>query len=287
MGLSRLRATDEVLLESADALRDAERDFVRTAEQVAVPVFVHDGERITFVNRRALEWLGYGDHDELVGQSLSALAPDEDQKALLAAIGASGRGPPPGPHIQRFRSRAGQVGIAQVLARALVRPGLSGTLVVIQPGSPSYRSPEMLRLLEAAVDHLHDIVFITEARAIDDVGRRIVFVNRAYCRVTGYAPRDVLGKTPGITVGPETDRSVLSRLEDNLREGRPVREELVKYGKDGHKYWVEIEIVPIYDEDGEHTHWVSVQRDVTERRRLETELAAALARAEAAEKQRR
>jgi PAS domain S-box-containing protein len=283
MALSRLRATDEVLLESMDALRDAENDFASAAESLSVPVLVHDGSSIVFVNRRFGEWLGYESARQLTGRPLATLAAEDDQRALLAALGAREKGPPALPHIQRFRFRNGNVGVAQALARSFAH----GTLVVLQPESARFRSSEMLRLLEAAVDHLHDIVFITEAESIDDVGRRIVFVNSAYTRATGFEPREVLGKTPNVTVGPDTDREVLRRIEKNLREIQPVREELLKYGKDGRPYWVELEIVPIFDEDGAHTHWVSVQRDITERRDLERRLAAAEARVEAAEKSRR
>jgi PAS domain S-box-containing protein len=283
MALSRLRATDEVLLESMDALRDAEADYASAAEALAMPVLVHDGASIGFVNRRFAEWLGYESARELVGNPLGALAPEDDQRALLAALGARERGPPALPHIQRFRFRNGNAGVGQVLSRSFAH----GTLVVVQPESARFRSREMLRLLEAAVDHLHDIVFITEAEAIDDVGRRIVFVNSAYTRATGFEPREVLGKTPNVTVGPDTDREVLRRIEKHLREVTAVREELLKYGKDGRAYWVELEIVPIFDEDGAHTHWVSVQRDITSHKDLERRLAEAEARAEAAEKSRR
>jgi PAS domain S-box-containing protein len=283
MGLSRLRATDEILLESIDALRDAEADFVAAAENLGVPVLFHDGESIVYANRRFADWLGYTP-GQLARRELEVLATEEDQRSLFAALGATPKGPHAVPHIQRFRFRNGQIGVAQVLARSYSREGLSGTLVVSQPESARFRSSEMLRLLEAAVDHLHDIVFITEAESIDDVGRRIVFVNRAYTRITGFEPRDVLGKTPNVTVGPDTDRATLRRIEEGLRTASPVREELLKYGIDGRSYWVEIEIVPIYDEDGVHTHWVSVQRDITERKDLERRLANAEARAALAEK---
>src|SRR6185369_6916237 len=46
----------------------------------------------------------------------------------------------------------------------------------------------------------------------------------------------------------------------------------LKYGKDGAPYWVELQIIPIYDESGEHTHWISIQRDISERKRMEARL---------------
>jgi C4-dicarboxylate-specific signal transduction histidine kinase len=47
---------------------------------------------------------------------------------------------------------------------------------------------------------------------------------------------------------------------------------LLKYGKDGAPYWVELQILPVFDEAGQHSHWVSIQRDITERKRLEARL---------------
>jgi len=82
----------------------------------------------------------------------------------------------------------------------------------------------------------------------------------------------VLGKTPSITIGEGTDRKVLARLEEGLRETRPVREDLLKYAKDGAPYWVELQILPMFDEAGEHSHWISIQRDITERKRMEARL---------------
>jgi PAS domain S-box-containing protein len=132
-----------------------------------------------------------------------------------------------------------------------------------------------LRLLETAVDHLKDIVFITEAESIDALGRRVVLVNQAFSRVTGFEPSEVLGKTANVTVGEATDRAALARIEQRLKKRLPVREELQKFGKDGKGYWVELDIIPVFDDDGRHTHWVSVQRDITERKQLHDELAGA------------
>lgn len=130
--------------------------------------------------------------------------------------------------------------------------------------SRELRDAARLRILQTAVDHLHDLVFITEAEPREG-GRRIVFVNRAFTELTGYEASEVLGKTPNITIGPATDRAVLRRIEAQLSAKLSVHEELLKYRKDGTCYWVELDIVPVWDDEG-RTHWVSVQRDITERK---------------------
>jgi PAS domain S-box-containing protein len=244
-------------------------------EDTDLPALVHDGSRLKYVNAALAEWLHY-ERGELNGCSLAVLTGRDDLRGLKAAVGASEGPPPASSHVQRFVTRHGEPALGQVLARRGKVAGASATLVLIEPslgfGVGSTTQANLLTLLAQAVDHLSDIVFITEADSIDGVGRRIVFVNRAFTQVTGFEARDVLGKTPNITVGEDTDRATLSRIEEGLKEQKPVHEELLKYGKDGVEYWVELDIIPVLDEHGRHSHWVSVQRDISERKRLEKRL---------------
>jgi len=236
------------------------------------PTFIHDGARILQCNPACLRWFGCSGDGSLNGQPLAVLSPPSDEPALLAAVGATAAGPPPSPHIQRFCSEAGELLLGLVLSRRVVLDGIGVTFSLIAPTPEQDRSFDLLRLLGEAVDHLTDIVFITEAHAIDGVGRRVVFVNRAFTESSGYAASEVLGKTPSMTIGESTDRNALQRLEAALKQTRPVREDLLKYAKDGTPYWVELQILPMFDESGEHSHWISIQRDITERKRMETRL---------------
>src|SRR5688572_11312456 len=247
------------------------RGMPNAADDFPWPLLMHDGSTILHVNPACLHWLGCKGDGELVGQPLDVLCTPEDRLALLAAVGASSEEPPATPHIQRFRTQSGTTLIGRVLARRKRFGDATATFALVEPGSTD-RSSELLRLLGEAVDHLTDIVFITEAHAIDGVGRRIVFVNRAFTQASGFDAAEVLGKTPSITIGEETDRATLTRLESALRETRPVREDLLKYAKDGSPYWVELQIIPVFDEAGQHSHWVSIQRDITARKQLEARL---------------
>lgn len=248
------------------------RGLPAAADDFPWPVLMHDGSRILHANPSSLRWFGCSGDGSLVQQPLSVLARPEDERSLLASLGATALGPHPAPHLQRFCDQAGKTLIGQVLARREPLHGGHVLFALIAPGNDAERSFELLRLLGGAVDHLTDIVFITEAHSIDGVGRRIVFVNRAFTRSSGYEPHEVLGKTPNVTIGEGTDRNVLMRLESALRETRPVREDLLKYAKDGTPYWVELQIIPMFDEAGQHSHWLSVQRDITERKRMEARL---------------
>ena len=131
---------------------------------------------------------------------------------------------------------------------------------------------EQLLLLQASIQRLNDIVVITDAGLTDGKEPRIVFVNDAFERQTGYSRGEVLGKTARILHGRQTQRSELIRIRQEVQAGRSVRSELIHYKKNGELFWLELEIVPVDYFDRGFTHWVSVARDITERKASEDEI---------------
>ncbi|AWN51407.1 HWE histidine kinase domain-containing protein [Methylobacterium sp. 17Sr1-1] len=129
------------------------------------------------------------------------------------------------------------------------------------------REPDT-RLLQAAVEASGEAVVITSAD-LDEPGPSIEYVNPAFTRMTGYGADEVLGRTPRLLQGSGTERAVLDRMRATLVAGEEFQGEAVNYRKDGSAYIVEWLITPVRDGDGRISHWVSVQRDVTERRRGE------------------
>jgi PAS domain S-box-containing protein len=126
-----------------------------------------------------------------------------------------------------------------------------------------------LHLLATCISNLNDVVLITEADHDPAHGHRIVFVNQAFERLTGYTAAEVMGRDPRLLQGPETDRAETRRIAEHLIRLEPVRAELVNYTRDGRRYWIELEIVPVRRADGRVTHLVAVERDVTARREAE------------------
>ena len=130
-----------------------------------------------------------------------------------------------------------------------------------------------MRLLESVVVNANDAIVITEAGALEASNHpKIVYVNEAFTKITGYTSAEVIGKTPRILQGEKSDRSILSQIEQSLSDNRPIKTEMIDYGKDGREYWVELNIVPIADCQRNYTHLVAVERDITERKQAEQEL---------------
>ena len=131
---------------------------------------------------------------------------------------------------------------------------------------------EQLRLLEASVANLRDVVLITEGDKHDPASLRIVFVNAAFEQKTGYSRAEVIGRAPSFLWGPKTSKEVLNKIVAAVRAQEPVRAELVSYSRSGGEFWGELDIVPVLTPDSQRTHWVSIHRDITERRALESQL---------------
>jgi PAS domain S-box-containing protein len=131
---------------------------------------------------------------------------------------------------------------------------------------------EQLRLMSRAVEDVAESVIIT-GPGIDAPGPRIEYVNPAFEAMTGYAAEEVIGKTPRILQGPDTDRETLDRIRTRLEAGESLTgATATNYRKDGTPFEIEWNITPVRGEDGAIEHWVSVQRDVTARRRREKAL---------------
>ncbi|OJJ21044.1 hypothetical protein BKI52_10765 [marine bacterium AO1-C] len=126
-----------------------------------------------------------------------------------------------------------------------------------------------LLLQELVITNLNDAILITDAEPVDEPGPVIRFCNPAFTHMTGYLPEDVLGKNPRLLQGAKTDRNVLNKIRQSLKNWEPIEVELINYKKNGEEFWVNFSLVPIANKNGCYTHWVSVQRDITSRKRQE------------------
>jgi len=117
------------------------------------------------------------------------------------------------------------------------------------------------------------MILITASDPQSPTGTSVIFANEAFCRFTGYAPEELLGRPISMLQGKDTDPEVYRRLREALLRRRPITVELTNYRKDGSPYEVEISTYPLIDPQGPFSYFVSLQRDITERRRRERELA--------------
>jgi len=130
---------------------------------------------------------------------------------------------------------------------------------------------ELTHLLASATHVARSAICITDAQ-LDEPGPRIVYVNPAFERMTGYQSHEVLGRSPRFLHGPDTDRLTLDRLRRDLGNGRAFQGETSNYRKDGTRFTMTWRIAAITDATGRPTHYVSAQDDVTSLREAESRL---------------
>ncbi len=131
---------------------------------------------------------------------------------------------------------------------------------------------EQMSLLSSCVSATSDIVIICDTSTIDIPGPRIVYVNDTFCKVTGYSREEAIGSTPRLLQGPNTDRATLDKVRKALSRWQPVNVDVLNYTKSGEEFWQNLNIFPIANADGWYTHWIAIQRDITEQKQLELEL---------------
>ena len=129
-----------------------------------------------------------------------------------------------------------------------------------------------------ALDRVSDYVIVTDADFALPDGPRIIFVNRALVEATGYSEAELIGRSPRIFQGEGTDRATLGRIKQALLAGESVREEVLNYTKSGHPYWTELNIAPVTAPSGDIQLFLSVQRDITEKRQVAAALTQSLNR---------
>ena len=122
---------------------------------------------------------------------------------------------------------------------------------------------EELRKYVKAIQEAGFAIYIT------DFEGRIEYVNPAFTRVTGYRAEEIKGKTPHVLYSGAQEEEYYRRLWSTILDGEVWEEEIVNRRKDGSEYYAHQTIAPIYDARGEIHHFVAIQTDTTERRRVE------------------
>jgi PAS domain S-box-containing protein len=121
-----------------------------------------------------------------------------------------------------------------------------------------------LKLLESVITNTKDAVMITDAEPLDMPGPRILYVNDAFTKMTGYTSTEVIGKSPRILQGPKSDKAELRRLSEAIRRWEVCEITTINYKKNGDEFWINFTVSPVANEQGRFTHLISIERDVTD-----------------------
>ncbi|MBT4503647.1 MAG: PAS domain S-box protein, partial [Gemmatimonadetes bacterium] len=104
------------------------------------------------------------------------------------------------------------------------------------------------------------------AVVLTDPEGRIEWINEGFTRLTEYELEEVVGRRPGdFLQGPDTNPQTVAYMRDQLAREEGFNVELINYTKSGRRYWVQMEIQPIRDEEGQLVRFMGIESDITER----------------------
>lgn len=175
-----------------------------------------------------------------------------------------------------YRFRKNDNTYAVVLDKGIVVRDKSGNPVrmvgAMQDITQHKIEEQRLKLLESVVTSANDSVLITEAIPVDLPGPRIIYANNAFFRMTGYTPDEIIGQTPRILQGEKTDRVELDRLNAALKNFESCETTVINYKKNGEEFWVNFFVAPVLNEKEEYTHFIAIERDITDTKNTEIQL---------------
>ncbi len=107
---------------------------------------------------------------------------------------------------------------------------------------------------------------------LEPPGPYIIYVNKAFEKMTGWAREELIGKTPRILQGPKTNLGIFKHLKDILDKGEVWEGKTINYKKDGTEFFMEWSIAQVFNKDGRVESLIAVQYDITEKVRIEKQL---------------
>lgn len=157
-----------------------------------------------------------------------------------------------------------------------IRRNLSGKAVrmigVLRDVTKARQEQHELKLLVSVITNTNDAVLIAESDRHDISGLKILYVNAAFTRVTGYSPEEVVGKSPALLRGFSPARNDFDRLQDAIDNLEPLKGVTLRYARDGEEFFINLALLPVADARGVHTHWIAIGHDVTDRLRYISEI---------------
>lgn len=213
--------------------------------------------RLNFVNPAGAELLGQS-AESLLGQALADHLP-VDLYGTPATVIRHGE-----------VSLGGERHIAYDCAPLLHAQTLGGWVIAFRDISRAKESERQLRILQRSIEASYNGALICDATVPD---LPIIYVNPAFERITGYTAGEALGRNCRFLQGSDREQPGIAEIRHAISEKREVHVVLRNFRKDGTPFWNDLYIAPVPDENGEITHFIGVQNDISEQKRVESELA--------------
>jgi len=206
--------------------------------------------------------------DEIIGKNIGIIIPQEQGEEYLKLRERVHRGEKVS-HYEAVRIRKDGKTIWVSISLSPLRNSegqVVGVTKIVREISERKKHEENLILKEKVLREISQGVIITDAN------RLIISANQAFLAITGYREEEILGRNCKFLQGPQTDAGTVEKIRAALNNGVEFYGEIQNYRKDGTLFWNQLSISPMRGEQGEVTHFIGVQSDITDRVDAETKM---------------
>lgn len=174
-------------------------------------------------------------------------------------------------HEVRYLNQEGGFRWVEVHCRLMLNDvdQILGTFGTLNDISDRRWAEAALTLRNQAISASSNGIVIVDATLLD---MPIIYVNPAFETITGYSIAEVIGRNCRLLQGSDTEQPNLRQLRSAIQQGQDCTVILQNYRKDGTLFWNQLSISPIRDPEGNLTHFVGIQTDITERKQTEQDI---------------
>ena len=255
--------------EASLTLAEREEQYEQLVALTPETLLVLRDREVVYANETAAETLGVAEPAALHGP-VTDLVAAESRTKLAELLGTIERG----ERVDEFReisleTATGETVLAEVTGVRVTFEGEPAVQLLVRDVTEQREREQRLSLFGQAIETARQGITIADARQEDEP---LIYVNSGFERMTGYDASEALGRNCRFLQGTDTDASTVAQLREAIDERRPVAVELLNHRKDGTPFWNRLEVVPVRNDEGEVTHFLGLQRDVTQRRQREERL---------------
>lgn len=229
-------------------------------------MWVFDTETLRFlaVNRAAVNTYGYTE-DEFLAMTIRDIRPGAEQERLDNLLDTPRNFTMAG--LWKHRRKDGCVIDVEIISHRFPFENYNARLVLINDITQKKKAQEEITKLALVAQRTDNSVVITDAHF------RIEWVNEGFTRLTGYTAEEAAGKLPrDLLSGPASNQETVKQMYQTLQRGEPFSTEILSYGKNSRPYWSQLSIQPIFDQQGVLKQYISVESDITDRKKWEEQL---------------
>jgi PAS domain S-box-containing protein len=262
----QLKASNQQLQSIVDKLRESEERYRILFRSASDAILIIDVKslRILDVNEAAIQLYGYS-YEELIKMKVIELSnePDKTRKAIQEGV-------EPIIPIRYHKKKGGHVFPAEITVNHFEFQGERITISGIRDITDRQRAEESLQRLAKAIDQVDESVEITDSEP------KILYVNPAFEKITGYSKEEIIGKNPRLLQSGRHSQAFYQDMWSTLSKGKVWRGQLENKRKDGSLFFEDASISPVLDNQGKIINYVAVKRDISKELELESRLQQAL-----------